>query len=168
MENKSSPQFSSLSFDQLYESFGTDVLRIAYFYLGNREQAEDVAQDVFVKLLTSSPNLESGKEKAWLLKVTLNRCRDLWRSAWVKRVVLGHPGLESFPDEDQIGRSSENSDLLSAVHALPPDFREVILLHYYQGYDIQEIAAMTGVAEGTVSSRLSRARSRLAKLLKDQ
>ena len=75
---------SSLSFDQLYELYATDVLRVSYYYLGNREMAEDVTQDVFVKLLNNRPSLESGREKAWLLKVALNRCRDLWRSSWVR------------------------------------------------------------------------------------
>ena len=69
----------SLSFDQLYELYATDVLRVSYYYLGNREMAEDVTQDVFVKLITNHPVLEEGREKAWLLKVALNRCRDLWR-----------------------------------------------------------------------------------------
>ena len=88
------------SFDQLYELYATDVLRVSYYYLGNREQAEDVTQDVFVRLLTNQPDLEYGREKAWLLKVALNRCRDLWRSAWVRRTFLGHTGFESFPAPD--------------------------------------------------------------------
>ncbi|MBR4441913.1 MAG: hypothetical protein IKS52_01405, partial [Clostridia bacterium] len=64
--------------------------------------AEDVTQDVFVKLIVNKPFLEQGKEKAWLLKVALNRCRDLWRSSWIKKVVLGHPGFECFPAPDEI------------------------------------------------------------------
>ena len=70
----------SLSFDQLYEMYATDVLRVSYYYLGNREQAEDVTQDVFVKLITNAPVLEEGREKAWLLKVALNRWKDVLRT----------------------------------------------------------------------------------------
>ena len=95
---------SSLSFDQLYELYATDVLRVSYYYLGNREMAEDVTQDVFVKLIMNKPFLEQGREKAWLLKVALNRCRDLWRSSWIKKVVLGHPGFECFPAPMKSGR----------------------------------------------------------------
>ena len=84
----------TVSFDQMYTLYATDVLRVSYYYLGNKELAEDVTQDVFVKLLTNRPVLEEGREKAWLLKVALNRCRDLWRSAWIKKVVLGHPGFD--------------------------------------------------------------------------
>ena len=156
----------SLSFDQLYELYATDVLRVSYYYLGNREMAEDVTQDVFVKLITNRPLLEEGKEKAWLLKVALNRCRDLWRSAWIKKVVLGHPGFECFPAPDMIGQLADQQTLSEAVSLLKPEFKEVVLLFYYQGFSVSEIAGMLGIAEGTVSSRLSRAREKLQKELK--
>lgn len=78
-------------FERLYSQYADDVLRVSYFYLGDRQKAEDVCQDVFLRLLTRTPEIEPGHEKAWLLKVALNRCRDLWRAAWVKRVVLGSP-----------------------------------------------------------------------------
>jgi len=155
-----------VGFDELYERYATDVLRVAYYYLGDRSQAEDVTQDVFVRLLVNQPALEAGKEKAWLLKVTLNRCRDLWRGAWLKKVVLGHPAFELFPAPDEIGKVAENQALMEAVHGLPAEFREVVLLHYYQGFNVAEIADMLDIAEGTVSSRLSRARARLKKELK--
>ncbi len=156
----------SLSFDQLYELYATDVLRVSYYYLGNREMAEDVTQDVFVKLITNRPLLEEGKEKAWLLKVALNRCRDLWRSAWIKKVVLGHPGFEAFPAPDEIGKMADQYALAEAVSRLKPEFKEVILLFYYQGFSVTEIAGMLAIAEGTVSSRLSRAREKLQNDLK--
>lgn len=156
----------SLSFDDLYERYATDVLRVAYYYLGNREQAEDVTQDVFVKLITNRPTLEEGREKAWLLKVALNRCRDLWRSSWIKKVVLGHPGFECFPAPDMIGQLADQQTLSEAVNRLKPEFKEVVLLFYYQGFSVAEIAGMLEIAEGTVSSRLSRAREKLQKELK--
>lgn len=157
---------SGLSFEQLYDLYATDVLRVSYYYLGDRQRAEDVTQDVFVRFLTSRPTLVEGREKAWLLKVALNRCRDLWRGAWMKRVVLGHPAFELFPADDEIGRLAENTALAEAVNRLPAIFKEVVLLHYYQGYGVSEISMMLDISEGTVSSRLSRARTRLANDLK--
>ena len=154
-------------FEALYTQYADDVLRVSYFYLGDRQQAEDVTQDVFVRLLTHAPDLEPGKEKAWLLKVALNRCRDLWRAAWVKRVVLGSPALELTPAPDQIDERLEREELLSAIRKLPGDFRDVILLHYYQGYGIAEMSEMLHVPEGTISSRLSRGRKKLEDLLKE-
>lgn len=155
-------------FEELYEKYANDVLRVSYFYLGDRQQAEDVTQDVFVRLLTNSPDLEAGREKAWLLKVALNRCRDLWRAAWVKRVVLGSPAMELAPAPDHMEERLERQELLNAIHKLPADFRDVILLHYYQGYGIAEIAQILKVPEGTVSSRLSRGRKKLEELLKGE
>jgi RNA polymerase sigma-70 factor (ECF subfamily) len=135
--------------------------------LGDRQQAEDVCHDVFVRWMTKGPEIQPGHEKAWLLKVALNRCRDLWRAAWVKRVVLGSP-FESIPANDDIAEFSDKNELMETVHMLSPEFKEVVLLYYYQGYGIAEIAAMLGAPEGTISSRLSRARKKLGTMLKGQ
>ena len=154
-------------FEEIYEKYATDVLRVSYFYLGDRQKAEDVCQDVFVRLITNAPVLQEGREKAWLLKVALNRCRDLWRGAWVKRVILGSPAFELIPAPDEIGKLADQQEIMGAIHQLPASFREVILLHYYQGYGITEIAEMMDLPEGTISSRLSRGRKKLESILKD-
>ena len=155
-------------FEMMYEKYATDVLRVCYYYLGDRQQAEDVTQDVFVRLITTCPELQEGREKAWLLKVALNRCRDLWRGAWVKRVVLGSPVFETIPAPDETERRDEEEAMMKAIHQLPATFRESILLYYYQGYGISEIAEMLGLPEGTISSRLSRARKKLEQILKEE
>ena len=153
-------------FEELYERYATDVLRVCYFYLGDRQKAEDVCQDVFVRLMTTSPQLQEGREKAWLLKVALNRCRDLWRGAWLKRVVLGSPAFELVPAPDEIDSLADRQEIMQAINQLPTAFKEVILLHYYQGYGISEIAEMMELPEGTISSRLSRGRKKLETILK--
>ena len=153
-------------FESISDKYATDVLRVSYFYLGDRQKAEDVCQDVFVRLITNAPVLQEGREKAWLLKVALNRCRDLWRGAWVKRVVLGSPAFELIPAPDEMEKLADQQELMSAIHQLPASFREVILLHYYQGYGITEIAEMMDLPEGTISSRLSRGRKKLEAILK--
>lgn len=153
-------------FALLYERYATDVLRVCYFYLGDRQKAEDVCQDVFVRLITHTPDLQEGREKAWLLKVALNRCRDLWRGAWLKRVVLGSPMFELVPAPDEISKLADQQEMMNAINQLPVNFKEVILLHYYQGYGINEIAEMMDLPEGTISSRLSRGRKKLESILK--
>jgi len=162
-EQLSASSVSSLTVEQLYDLYATDILRFSYFYLGDRQKAEDVTQDVFIRLITNHPVLEPGHEKSWLLKVALNRCRDHWRSSWVRRMVLGHPAFELFPAPDQIGSLSDQAALAEAVNRLPPEFKEVVLLFYYQNFSVSEIASLLSIAEGTVSSRLNRARSRLKK-----
>ena len=153
-------------FEELYERYATDVLRVCYFYLGDRQKAEDVCQDVFVRLITTSPQLQEGREKAWLLKVALNRCRDLWRGAWLKRVVLGSPAFELVPAPDEIDSLADRQEIMQAINQLPTAFKEVMLLHYFQGYGISEIAEMMELPEGTISSRLSRGRKKLESILK--
>lgn len=152
-------------FARLYDQYATDVLRVCYFYLSDREKAEDVCQDVFVRLMTTHPLLQPGREKSWLLKVALNRCRDLWRGAWFKRVILGGPTFELIPAPDEFSRRDDQQAMMAAINQLPATFKEVILLHYYQGMNIAEIAQMLELPEGTISSRLSRGRKKLESIL---
>ena len=152
-------------FARLYDQYATDVLRVCYFYLSDREKAEDVCQDVFVRLMTTHPLLQPGREKSWLLKVALNRCRDLWRGAWLKRVILGGPTFELIPAPDEFSRRDDQQAMMAAINQLPATFKEVILLHYYQGMNIAEIAQMLELTEGTISSRLSRGRKKLESIL---
>jgi RNA polymerase sigma-70 factor (ECF subfamily) len=152
-------------FARLYDQYATDVLRVCYFYLSDREKAEDVCQDVFVRLMTTHPLLQPGREKSWLLKVALNRCRDLWRGAWLKRVILGGPTFELIPAPDEFSRRDDQQAMMAAINQLPATFKEVILLHYYQGMNIAEIAQMLELPEGTISSRLSRGRKKLESIL---
>lgn len=152
-------------FARLYDQYATDVLRVCYFYLSDREKAEDVCQDVFVRLMTTHPLLQPGREKSWLLKVALNRCRDLWRGAWLKRVILGGPTFELIPAPDEFSRRDDQQAMMAAINRLPATFKEVILLHYYQGMNIAEIAQMLELPEGTISSRLSRGRKKLESIL---
>ncbi|MBQ8537634.1 MAG: RNA polymerase sigma factor, partial [Clostridia bacterium] len=106
------PVMDTAYFEGMYEKYANDVLRVSYFYLGDRQKAEDVCQDVFVRLITNAPVIQPGREKAWLLKVALNRCRDLWRAAWVRRVVLGSPLFETIPAPDEIEAASEKQAMM--------------------------------------------------------
>lgn len=164
------PQAEPAQFERLYALYGDDVLRLAYFYLADRQQAEDAAQDVFLRLYQRAGEITPGKEKAWLMQVTVNRCRDTWRSAWARRVLLGSPQLELVParENDELERREEKEALLRAVHRLPPDFREVVLLHYYQQMPLEETAAALGIPQGTAASRLARAKDKLKKMLKEE
>ena len=153
--------------ESLYLRYADDVLRVSYFYLGDREKAEDVMQEVFLRVMDKQPVLREGSEKSWLLKVALNICRDQWRSSWAKRVILGSKRLDIIPADDELEDRTEKEALMQAVHSLPADVREVFLLFYYQRYTIEEIAKILDVQAGTVSSRLSRGRKKLKILLEE-
>ena len=153
--------------ESLYLRYANDVLRVSYFYLGDREKAEDVMQEVFLRVMDKQPVLREGSEKSWLLKVALNICRDQWRSSWAKRVILGSKRLDIIPADDELEDRTEKEALMQAVHSLPADVREVFLLFYYQRYTIEEIAKILDVQAGTVSSRLSRGRKKLKVLVEE-
>ena len=155
-------------FDALYTRYASDIIRVSYFYLGDRGKADDVCHDAFVSLFVNRPALEPGHEKTWLLKVAMNRCRDIWRSAWVRRVISGSPAFEMIPAPDTLGKHMEKAEVLQAVHSLPADFREIFILYYYQGYGISEISGILNLPEGTISSRLSRGRKKLEAILGEE
>ena len=134
------------------------LYRASLAILGDPQEAEDAVQDAFVKYLEKTPkNLEA--PAAWLMRVLVNGCKSRLRLAW--RQVGELPDTLPAP-------SPEEKEELSELWSLPPEERAAIHLFYYEGYSAGEIAAMTGVAPGTVRSRLSRARERLRGLLSDQ
>ena len=137
------------------------LYRAALAILGDPQEAEDAVQDAFLRCWEKAPEFESGEHaKAWLLRVTVNGCKSRLRAPWRRRTA---PLLDTYPAD-----GPEERETLEAVQALPAADRAVVHLYYYEGYKTAEIAAMTGLREGTVRSRLSRARSRLRELLKGE
>lgn len=139
------------------EKYSGMVIRIAFQNLKSRADAEDIAQEVFLKLMISRPDFESDThEKAWVIRVTVNLCRDFLKSAWFrKRTVL----------EDSIPQKDKNNEVLDAVMRLPVKFRNVIYLHYYEDMSVAQIADILQQKENTVSSWLYRARGQLRESL---
>ena len=142
----------------LFHRYRDDVYRLAVNYTRSPQEAEDVCQTVFLKLL-EQPDLMPGREKAWLMQVTANECRDLLRSSWWKRTV---PLEQAF----QIPKT-EADETIYLLRKLPPKYRVVLFLHYYEQYTTAEIAQLLKIPAGTVSTRLKRARERLKTMLKE-
>lgn len=147
---------------RLMDEFGNDVLRTATLYLKSRHNAEDAFQEVFIKVFNKLNTFKrESSEKTWILTITMNVCRDMLRSAWQKRVMLNDE-LSSYEGhgefEEDIIKKDEQRKLFQEITKLKPAFREVIILYYYQGYDTSEVGKILKCAEGTVRSRLHRAR----------
>ena len=142
----------------LFHRYRDDVYRLAVNYTRSPQEAEDVCQTVFLKLL-EQPDLMPGREKAWLMQVTANECRDLLRSSWWKRTV---PLEQAF----QIPKT-EADETIYLLRKLPPKYRVVLYLHYYEQCTTAEIAQLLKIPAGTVSTRLKRARERLKTMLKE-
>ncbi len=142
---------------ELFERYADDVFRLAYSYLGSRGDGEDVCQGVFLKLAEGRGRPEAGKEKAWLLTCAANACKNQLRSYWRRNV--------GPLDETVAFQDSEDRETHQAVMALPPKYRAVIHLYYFEGYDQGEIAGILGISRTAVQTRVSRARDMLRKEL---
>ena len=138
------------------------LLRLAMTRLPSSADAEDVVQEVFLKLLTARPQFRDAEhEKAWLIRTTLHRACDMARSAERRNLPL--EAAEVVPGREL----PEPSPVLSAVRALPAKYSAVIHLYYYEGYSIKEISQLLRLPVPTVGTRLSRGRERLRELLKE-
>lgn len=143
-------------------SYGDKVRRICFMHLNNRSDVEDVFQEVFLKYALHNADFDSDDhERAWLFRVAINACKDLHKSFWRRRVF-------SLDDADvtHLAIADKNRDVLDAVLRLvPPKYRDVIYLYYYEGYKAAEIAVILGQKENTIYTWLTRAREQLRQTL---
>lgn len=140
------------------EQYADMVRRICLVHLKNESDTEDIFQTVFLKYVLHSAPFESEEhEKAWLIRVTVNACRDLLRDLFRARTVP----LEQWQALAPSSPDPETREVLEAVLALPVKYRDVVYLHYYEGYTAAEIGAMLRASPNTVLSWLSRGRKKL-------
>ena len=143
----------------IVEEFSDMIYRTAYQNLMNVADAEDVVQDVFIRLLRHRKKSFTDREhlKAWLLRVTVNRCRDYRRFVLHRKETL----LQEVPESE----APQANHLYEEIAELSKDDRTIVYLHYYEGYSIKEIAKIMGKNSNTVSSKLTRARKKLRTML---
>ncbi len=138
------------------EKYMDTVFRVAYGYLRSRSDADDVTQDVLIQLYKSDKAFpDDAYLKNWLIRVTVNRCKNLFRAPWRKAEdIADYENTLTFPEP-------ESRELFEAVMALESAYRVPILLYYYEGYSQKEIAELLQLPEATVRTRLFRARGKL-------
>lgn len=137
------------------------VKRICFIHLKNEADTEDILQTVFLKYAMSDVAFTNEThEKAWLIRVTLNACKDLLKSFFRKRTVP----LDAYVEQNGIVDAA-HSEVLEAVLSLPEKYRRVVYLHYYEGYTAPEIAEILGIKENTVYTQLTRGRALLRDVL---
>lgn len=150
------------TFRQAVEDHRDVVFRIALTYLRDRADADDVAQDVFLKLLKSDAQFESWEHlRRWLIRVTINECKSLFRKPW-RRVE----DIENLADSLSAAQDETKAVLLDVMR-LPERFRIPIVLYYYLGFSTSEIAELLHVPAATVRTRLARGRSKLKFILEE-
>lgn len=150
-------------FEHLTTLFLDCIYRVAWSGCRNYTDAEDVVQNTFLKLLQRKENFaEDTQAKYWLIRVTMNECKSLWRTPWKQRVtsteeLFCEPAFET----------PEQSELYYAVRELPVKYRRVVHLYYFEDYNVKEIAGILKISETAVQTRLLRARQKLKEKLKE-
>ncbi len=142
------------------EKYTDMLIRVSYSYMKNMSDAEDVTQDAFLKLIKKRPSFENAShEKAWLLRVAINLCKNRLKTAWIRKTVPLSEANFNFTQKE--------NEVLSAVLELPIKYCSIIHLFYFEGYSMAEIAAILGKKESTIGSQLHRARKQLKTKLKE-
>lgn len=147
--------------EQLVRCYGDMVYRLAYAQTRCRSDADDIFQEVFLRVVRGCPPFDSeAHEKAWLIRVTLNCLKSHWRMAWRRHDV---------PLDDRIPfPAPEDGALDDALRCLPPKYRTAVHLFYYEGYTAEEIARIAGEKPSAIRTRLTRARAQLREQLKGE
>ena len=149
--------------ETLMREYGNDVLKTAYSFVRDREAAKDLFQETFIK---ANYNLDKFRGessiKTWLIRITVNVCKDYLKSAYQKKVVpmtqVEEESLRVEDDYEQIENEDRDEQIRRAVNSLPENYREVVLCVYFREMSVADTSAALGVPEGTIKSRLSRAR----------
>lgn len=145
---------------KIIEEYSDMILRISYSHMKNLSDAEDITQEVFIKLIEKQPIFQNNEqEKAWLIRVTINLSKDKLKSSWFRKTT---PLEEDFSEAEK-----EDYEIIETVLSLPLKYRSIVLLFYYEDYSISEISSILNLKESTVGSQLSRARKLLKAKLKE-
>jgi RNA polymerase sigma factor (sigma-70 family) len=152
---------------EIYDRQVDRVYRTAMVFMKNTQDAEDIVQSVFLTLIEKGIQFDTPEhEKAWFIVTTRNRCKDILKSCWRKSVDLVEEGMDETADSvstDPPG-SDIRAEALDIIMNLPEDQREIILLHYYEGYTVNETADMLKLSESKVRSQIASVKRALSKL----
>lgn len=147
--------------NRVIELYGDTVRRLCMIYLKNYADTEDIFQNVFLKYATSSIKFENDEhEKAWFIRVTINKCKDLLKSFFRNRTV----SLDDIVEKPE-AMPSDYREVLEAVLSLPLKYRNVVYLHYYEGYSAPQISHILGKNVNTVYTLLTRSKKMLREIL---
>lgn len=146
--------------EQIIRRYADTIYKTAYQHLKNHTDADDIFQEVCVAIITkNTPISDEEHLKRWLIRVTINKCRDFKKSVWQKRT-------DSFDDHTEL-TAPETSLVMEELKKIPDSYADVLYLYYYEDYTISEIAEILGTNPNTIGSRLRRARKKLKKLLEE-
>lgn len=149
-------------FETKYNNYGKMLFKIAFLYVGNSADAEDILQDVFIKYLSKEQKFKDIEhEKAWFIRVTQNKALDYLRKKGRKSLSLDD--IETFTYE----KNSDSVDVIKEILALPEKYKSSVILYYYNDYSVEEISKILKISKSAVKMRLKRSREILKTELED-
>ncbi len=148
--------YENPSLQTAYDRYADMLFRLSYSILYSREDAEDVVHDVFIKYVSKPPVLrEHEHEKAWFVRVTINQCHDQQRRKKIRRYIpleeIAEIPVEQF----------KSNEVLKSILALPEKYKLSLLIHYFEGYSVEQTSKMLGISKSAVKMRLLRGREML-------
>ena len=156
---------------QLYDDYGDMVFRLAYSVLLNRADAEDAVQDMFIKIIGKVPEFgDRAQEKAWVSRVIVNQCKDQLRKRKLRLYTPLEELLEQTGEEPSVPGPEESggSGVLQVVLSLGEKYREPLILHYFEGFSIEEVGSILGIGLSAVKMRLARGREMVKKRMEEE
>ena len=156
---------------QLYDSYGDMLFRLAYSVLLNQADAEDAVQDIFIKIIGRIPDFaDQEQEKAWLTRVLVNHCRDQLRKRKLRLYTPLEEVLEQSGSDLSVPGPEESGGigLLQMVLSLGEKYRGPLILHYFEGFSIEEVSSILGIGQSAVKMRLSRGREMVKKRMEEE
>jgi RNA polymerase sigma factor (sigma-70 family) len=165
------PENKNAWFEIIMDEYGDRLTKLSYNYTKDWNLAEDIVQDVFITCYKEYENIDKIVSfKAWIFRITINKCKDVLKSSIFKRVVTNSDLLtltksSELSPEMSIMKSSEEEFLSTCVLVLPIKYREVITLYYYEELSIEEISEILKKNRNTIKTRLNRARMKLIALM---
>lgn len=156
--------------DHLMDKYGNSILHLAYSYVGNREIAEDLTQEIFVKCYQKMDQYQKRSSlKSWLWRIAINHCKDYLKSWHYKHIVISDEQAKCTSSgerevEHEVIQKYEDEQLVQAVLSLPDTYREVLYLYYFEELKIKEISNLINVNQNTIKTRLKKAKE----ILKDR
>lgn len=152
--------------DRIISKYGNELLKTCYIYMKDYSLAEDIVQDTLIQVIQKYDTLKDrSKEKSWIFKIAINKCKNQLRTEWFKRLIY-------FENEDEFNRefaedSYKDDNIIEIINTLKTTYREVIILYYYQEMSVKEISLILGKTEANILQILKRARKKLKERLGD-
>lgn len=151
---------SEKDFKIKYDLYKDTIYRIAYTYVHNHQDSEDILQEVFIKYLNSNDLFESlDNEKYWLIRVTTNICKNKVTSFWNKKIIINENVIDVAQNKDE----TEKARIYSILTNLPNKYKEPLVLYYYEDFKIEEIAKILKKTTSCIKKRLERGRQMIKK-----